>query len=128
MTKEELLKPRYKVIADYPGSPYKIGDILFYMKSYSTVSYLPTTTYCDKFIRIENYPHIFRKLEWWEEREEQDMPEYVKYVPKDKVLKVADKSEDCRLWHKDNEVEFRFIGSKNFLPSTKEEYESQNKK
>jgi len=27
-TVEELMKPRYKVIADYPLSPYKVGDII----------------------------------------------------------------------------------------------------
>ena len=28
MTTEDLLKPRYKVIADYPGTEFKIGQVI----------------------------------------------------------------------------------------------------
>lgn len=48
----ELLKPRYKVIADYPGSPFPVG---FIMKDD-----------CESWSK---YPANFRKLEWWEERD-----------------------------------------------------------
>src|SRR4051812_21904892 len=75
MTKENLLKPRFKVIASYPKSIYAVGDII----------YLPDPnwmyadeTYCKEDF-FEDYPAIFRKLEWWEERDMKDMPEYVSY-------------------------------------------------
>jgi hypothetical protein len=78
LSKDELLKVRYKVIADYPKSIHKVGDVL----------------YCDENgPRMSQYPHLFKTLEWWEERAEDDMPEYVKY-PNDarrfagKVFKV----------------------------------------
>ena len=64
MTNEELLKPRYIVIADYPGKYVKVGRIF---KS-------DIGEYYDRF------PAIFRKLEWWEDRKPEDMPKYVKLV------------------------------------------------
>jgi hypothetical protein len=64
MTPEELMKPRYKVIADYPGSTSPVGEIIE----------LPSL----KWIYNENepcgedyfnaWPRIFKKLEWWEGR------------------------------------------------------------
>jgi hypothetical protein len=69
LSKEELLKPRYKVIADYPGSPYKIGDIKQCSESeHGDVNY------------YRQYPSIFKNLEWWEERNKIDMPDYVKQI------------------------------------------------
>ena len=83
MTVEELLMPRYKVIADYPNTPYGLNQVLtkreirFGMGSLSP----------------ENYPAIFRKLNWWEERKVEDMPDYVKwdvgiYPTWKKIMKV----------------------------------------
>lgn len=57
---EELLEPRYKVIADYPECPFEEGDILV------NPTYEP------------QYPHLFQKLEWWEDRKPEEMPQYVK--------------------------------------------------
>ncbi len=87
---EKLLEQRFKVIADYPHSPYKIGDLVEIPDS--STSYHCTTTkaynsfteeMCDSanyfsILQIENYKHLFRKLEWWEERDISEMPEYVK--------------------------------------------------
>ena len=66
MTVEELLMPRYKVIADYPGmdDSYEIGEVL--KPAYTGI--------------VDAYPHLFRKLNWWEERKVEDMPEYVKVI------------------------------------------------
>jgi len=59
---EQLLKPRFKIIADYPGNVREIGSI-------STE--IHTAEYFRKF------PSNFRELQWWEEREVSEMPEYV---------------------------------------------------
>ncbi len=61
MTTEQLLKPRYKVIADYPNSKFEVEQIL--MGQY--------IAYADK------YPAIFKPLEWWVEREPSELPEYL---------------------------------------------------
>ena len=100
MTKQELLKPRYEVIADYPKSHFQIGDLIK-MKEiypYSGYSYelqggdIAAPEYFDQ------YPHLFKPLSWWQHRELKDMPEYVKVVnphytwelPKGCVRKVAE--------------------------------------
>jgi hypothetical protein len=72
MTKEELLKPRYIVIAHFPYSGYKIGDIIC-----GNIFQL----YNEDYIKHEcaSYPALFNSIGWWEERDEKDMPEYVKY-------------------------------------------------
>jgi len=80
METAELLKPRYKVIADYPGSVFNIGRILpDPLESYSQ------DEENDLVLSMNKYPHLFRKLEWWEDRAVEDMPEYVK----DSRAKVA---------------------------------------
>ena len=63
MNIENLLKPRYKVIAGWPYMPKhaKVGELV-----------------ADNFIlKAANYPHLFKKLEWWEERKANEMPKYV---------------------------------------------------
>lgn len=69
MTPEQLLKPRYKVIGDYPNSPYKIGHVIL------STHCSPLDHYGDY---LEKHPHLFKKLEWWEERNVEDMPIYLK--------------------------------------------------
>ena len=68
MTPEELMKPRYKVIADYPQSKIKVGDI------YTP----PVNDEIDSF--WNKYPHLFKQLQWWEERLPEEMPEYVRWL------------------------------------------------
>lgn len=75
MEKEELLKPRYKVIADYPNGVHKIGD---------TLTHLIAGTFINERIRIkielpQNYPVIFKPLQWWEERATEELPEYINF-------------------------------------------------
>jgi hypothetical protein len=73
MTPEQLMQPRYKVIADYPKSIHPVGTIID--AGWQSEDLL----YCDwDGPRCRDFPHLFKKLEWWEEREEKDMPEYVK--------------------------------------------------
>lgn len=82
-TAEELLKPRYKLIARYPGCDLNIGTLC--------------TADSDLWVRgnyhlvgkdVEKYPHLFKKLEWWEERTPEEMPEYVNIAGE--VLKIID--------------------------------------
>jgi hypothetical protein len=73
MSTEDLMKVRYKVIADYPNSDYTVGAILNthnYEDRWSGVA----EDFCNQF------PHLFKKLEWWEERKLEDMPKYVKFI------------------------------------------------
>ncbi len=85
---KELLEDRYKVINPYPNSPYKVGDLIIFSPG-RTSFHITTTSYYDEgaIIKSENYAHLndleefsnlFQKLEWWQERKPEEMPEYLK--------------------------------------------------
>ena len=73
MTTEELLKPRYKVVLAYPHSWIEVGEII--------------ENNFDIF-NLKDYPKIFKELKWWEERENEDLPKYLKID--DSVRKVIE--------------------------------------
>jgi hypothetical protein len=66
--KEMLLKPRWKVIAEWPGMEiFSVGDITdLHVVHVGSLGYRP-----------DGFPHLFKKLEWWEERKPKEMPEYI---------------------------------------------------
>ena len=77
MTVEQLMQPRYKVIADYPNSIYKIGEIVQqFGKDFFNTAF------------FEKYPQLFSKLEWWQDRKPEDMPRYIKDKNGIKVYEV----------------------------------------
>jgi hypothetical protein len=84
LTTEQLLKPRYKVIADWPPScPYEIGQVVTIKEDVLTVE-AQQRLYWDK------YPHLFRKLEWWEDRSPDEIIQmgFVKDIGDGEVFKV----------------------------------------
>ena len=109
MTVEELLMPRYKVIADYPGmdDSYEIGEVL--KPAYTGI--------------VDAYPHLFRKLNWWEERKVEDMPEYVKpIVAPYYIFKVTRFTQDeyCYFIGNNGKEIGEFISR--FEPATEQQY------
>jgi len=81
LTKEQLLAPRIIVMADYPFSPYTVGEIVA-LTNYFVLAKLLGCSYTlpsnEDLCRL--YPKVFRLLEWWEYREISDLPTYVKVV------------------------------------------------
>ena len=83
MTPEELLNPRYKVIVDYPEMECEVGDIFHKLTfdngnyTYVTNPESPLQGYIIGHM-IERMPHLFKPLAWWEERQPEEMPKYVK--------------------------------------------------
>lgn len=82
LSKEQLLIPRIKISEEgYPGMPFEAGGIYTLVPvTDGTFNLWASHTFG---IRLEEkewkrYPSIFRPLQWWQEREESDMPEYVK--------------------------------------------------
>jgi hypothetical protein len=96
MTTEQLSKPRYKVIATYPfNDHFMLNEVITldefdgrehlaaHMKEHFVIQRplnphsdrLPLTMHESTF---NLYPHLFRRLEWWQEREISDLPEYVR--------------------------------------------------
>ena len=70
MNPEKLLQPRFEVIADYPKSIFKVGEII-----------QGKFLLCDPDgPKYSDYPHLFRKLPWWEKRERSEMPMYLKHT------------------------------------------------
>lgn len=78
---QDLMNPRYKIIADYPGCSFPLGEILIPDKAgelYSiTAGYSwSVTRIMEKDVR--KFPHLVKPLQWWEERSESEMPEYIR--------------------------------------------------
>lgn len=87
MSPEELLQPRYKVTGPYPFSPYKVGEIIATDPPLKTFIAAQTERY-NLFMpikRMEDMPNLFQRLEWWQERKLEDMPEFVKVTREDCV-------------------------------------------
>lgn len=146
---EELLKPRYKVIADYPKSEFEIGEII----QFDRIGFLPmifledqTEGWLTDFIEkprgsvmysikmFEPYPHLFQPLQWWEERPIEELPLYVRFGEKGKqyaIYKIIEWNpehamEDFKPWGyaerpKDYFISLRFP---NNFPATREEYDN----
>lgn len=97
MTQEQvqkLLQPRYLVIADYPSSTFTVGEILpIIVNEMGEAIYAYPNTGGKAGIyqtHFNKYPHIFKPLFWWEERDIADMPEYLKWQTNGKVRKVKE--------------------------------------
>ena len=133
MTPEQLLQPRYlcesPTDSHYPYSPFKVGDIISLNQisgSGSNCCTINGVVYSD--VALDKYPHLFRRLKWWEFRDEKDMPEYVKcnmspdnfhfpgYVYKIQSLNG--------IWY--SNIQMAIIFETNcYTPATKEEYDNQ---
>jgi len=109
LTKDELLKPRYKVIADYPGSTYFIGDII-------RGAHLIQDEY-------NKYPHLFKPLAWYEGIKKKDMPEYLR-TKLGGVIKVTYGSTGRRRFEAGYGIneDGMTIEYTKMLPATEEEY------
>lgn len=78
MDSKELMKPRFLVIADAPRLSYNIGRILTAIPENKDLYDCADAPSSEKIFNPEKYPHLFRELEWWENREVDEMPDYVK--------------------------------------------------
>jgi hypothetical protein len=135
MTREELLRPRIKVITDYPDCPYAVGSVIEIEKDQEGDQYLAVSGYIVYY--PEKYPHLFEPLPWWKDRKVEDMPEYVKitsipmlverYVAVGQVVKAhkhfstswGDYNQSgCQLFGDD------FMSYSKCEPATTEEYEA----
>lgn len=65
MKASSLMNPRFEVVAEYPNSNYKVGQIVNC-----------TEVFLEGFpeSHFVKYPHLFRKLKWWEHRRVEEMP------------------------------------------------------
>jgi hypothetical protein len=79
MTTQQLLKPRYEVIADYPFSPYKIGDEVIIIAKTNVVFFakIGDVEHLSSIDLSVNYPALFRKKGWWEGLTIETMPKKI---------------------------------------------------
>lgn len=128
MTKEELLKPRWKVIADFPcNTGHGVGEIIskFIYKSEPDCYFITIELDGTAFgICPDDYPHLFERLKWWEEREEKDLPKYLKWKRNQKIFEPYIIEKDSGIFYLENHENSDFpLGST--LPATEEEYLNQ---
>lgn len=125
MTVEDLMKPRYKVIADYPMSPFAVDKIIEFDKDevHTDKNHNRWNISAFKF-----HPHLFRRLEWYEERSIEDMPEYVKHITAGTPVKVKKYvgEDDCFWVTQDEETIIKHLSR--YLPATLEEYNEYQSK
>jgi len=136
-TIEQLMKPRLKVIADYPHNPYEIGQIIEPVDDRFAIAFVPSrnefgesivTEYMVPVEQAEQYPQLFVKAHWAEQRKQEDFPAYV--VCDDKVEKVLEVKTDeagyvTRIVTDDYP---QFFNADIFQrPATAEEYEAYKK-
>lgn len=76
----DLLKPRYKVIAQYPACPFNVGTILTEERKgvFKQSGRTETESNVLGISVLENCKANFNKLEWWEERSGAELPSYVR--------------------------------------------------
>lgn len=125
----DLLKPRYKVMADWPfNNSYNVGDIIL-MQLRSDGNYWNGNN--DLYLREDQlrlYPHLFKKLEWWEDRKPEEMPKFLKDKENERlVYKVYGWLQNNGMFNfgpKNNEI----THTEYFIPATLEEYQSKNTK
>lgn len=94
---EDLLLPRYKIAHDYPGSPFRLNDIITFVMQDKDEKYfiLKDQSEISEELFKQN-PFIFRKLEWYEYRDPK-IVEAVKYLKSNingKVKEVVEYSSD----------------------------------
>lgn len=133
MTPEELLKPRYIMVAIYPDCDRDrlyAGKVIefshFDKENNQWYNENDGGKIYDAFYEL--YPHLFKKLEWWEEREEKDMPEYVKYISSSKIFKPINWSIDPKGTGMAALYNASWYYTPYILPATEEEYNNQNQK
>lgn len=123
-TVEELLIQRYKVIALYPQSSLRVGDIISFelqhveIAQYAALNGSPIRlAVMEK--ELKKYPHLFQPLPWWSDRSPEDMPEYL-HCPSRKIFLKVDKW-DGASFVTDGKTKKQLA---NYIPATREDYES----
>lgn len=145
LSKEQLLTIRYKNIAPYPGSDWTANEIIAFEKDFQgrPVHYVWDSEGRKGFAPhfFDDYPHLFQKLVWHQDRKAEEMPEYVKWVEDGPFgkLEIANKVEKVERiepafgsWAIKVPSQVNGIRPEYFVPASPEEYRqyllSQNTK
>ncbi len=137
MTNEQLMQPRVLLTGPYPEMErhnLKVGDII----PVSDTGMIADKTQDGKAVfPIDHaiFPNLFRRLEWWEFRDEKDMPEYVRYgdwrQPHTiyRIVQYNPKGYNglypCAIAENNRVKDYFLPHFNNSFPATKEEYDNQ---
>lgn len=123
MSVEQLLKPRVKMIAPVPEYGMEVGTVIT-PDEYGYFEVRPG--YKMNLVAIKQFPHIYKPLHWWEEREESEMPEYLKSPNGTNLCKVLQHFQQA---NRDNAWCFfpelngnHYVNYKYIIPATLAEY------
>ncbi len=138
MNEEKLIKPRYKVIANYPYTPFEIGMILIPDDEdgelYSEECGYTASKSKVNINDVPNYPAVFKRLRWHEDIGTSILPQYLK----NKNGEVVEVKEWCNTPYDRGHFEIKGIENNkptglahhwlNYeIPNTKEIYDFLNK-
>jgi len=126
---EMLMKPRYKVIADYPNRPLlmPVGHIL-------TLDKFGAGKWWHEYTDLEpihidegskRFPAVLQELQWWEERKVEEMPEYIKDISDGQSYKVQYRGDKGCGEYKIGLQWFDIRFGSHVIPATQSQYLSQ---
>lgn len=129
MTREQLLIPRAICLGKKPGTPlwptcthHKVGDILWMLDKY-VYSNLNGGKLHQSL--IQDYPNLFKYLEWWEHRTPEQMPRYISQSG------FIGKASKWKMYSFGWCFQFEGVGGVHFLsnmfPATEDEYNEYKK-
>lgn len=127
MTAEQLLKKRYKVIADWPkNDDCNVGDILELSAEYGgeQLYRFGEAQSLWSVSDFKQYPHLFKELQWWEDRKPEDMPGYVTWSHGHSSF---GKIEKASYVFGDGTPRVNGLNIDCFLPATESDWENYNK-
>lgn len=81
-------------------------------------------------IKFDKHPNLFKKLEWWEERKESDMPEYLYSEVRKEYFRIERYDLKHAVAHPDyGDKKYNgFLNLPHTKPATESEYLTLNKK
>ncbi len=88
MSTEDLMNPRFSVTIDYPCGMWKKGDIIPTYES--AMGYAVKIDGVSEKICLKDYPEIFKQMQWWQSREKDELPKYLKTKAGNSVREVKD--------------------------------------
>lgn len=124
---ERMLLPRFEAIADYPHSPYKVGQIIdgeegILIGTYYYDYEAGTETFEEGGNLFSQYPHLFREIPWHSWLILEALPVYVRNNNNGIVQKVELWAYDHgRASFKNAEGELWYVDE--VTPATEAEYE-----
>jgi hypothetical protein len=121
-TIESQLRPRYKLIADYPGNVQPVGHIHQAIGDQESIRY-----WCEE---KEKYPQVFQRLEWWEYRTDSELPKYMKEADNPDIVYMflaSHKWTPRKIYVRDGENHEGWEFINNMFPATEQEFKNQPK-